>query len=198
MAANCPIPEATAGSRRTAARVTRGAISLSSSSHFPLMPYSKIVNPVALPPGRARLVDEAGAHRVDDQHEHDRHDAGRLQQRRHGYGASTGQDDVRCERDQFRRVSANVVGIGRWPSGCRSAHCGHRSSPIAAGPAGTPRGGPAIPDRPRLTAMSTPIRRTRSGSCARTPSGHATAAPPSPAMNSLRRTSPLTDQAEAS
>ena len=44
-----------AGSRRTAARVTRGAISLSSSSHFPLMRYSKIVKPVALPPGRARL-----------------------------------------------------------------------------------------------------------------------------------------------
>ena len=34
MAANWPIPEATAGSRRTAARVTPGAISLSSSSHF--------------------------------------------------------------------------------------------------------------------------------------------------------------------
>ena len=39
----------------TAARVTLGAICLSSSSHFPLMPYSNGVNPVALPPGRARL-----------------------------------------------------------------------------------------------------------------------------------------------
>src|SRR6266446_1121160 len=39
----------------TAARVTRGAISLSSSSHFTLMPYSNTVKPVALPPGRARL-----------------------------------------------------------------------------------------------------------------------------------------------
>jgi hypothetical protein len=36
-----PAPEAIVGSRRTAARVTRGAISLSSSSHFALMPYSK-------------------------------------------------------------------------------------------------------------------------------------------------------------
>src|SRR6516165_7612494 len=44
-----------AGSRRTATRVTPGAISLSSSSHFALKPYSKLVNPVALPPGRARL-----------------------------------------------------------------------------------------------------------------------------------------------
>jgi hypothetical protein len=39
-APNCPIQDAMAGSRRTAARVTRGAISLSNSSHFPLMPYS--------------------------------------------------------------------------------------------------------------------------------------------------------------
>jgi hypothetical protein len=33
-----------------------GAISLSSSSHFPLMPYSNAVNPVALPPGCAKLA----------------------------------------------------------------------------------------------------------------------------------------------
>src|SRR5262249_40110247 len=56
IAPNCPIPEATAGSRSTATRVTRGAISLSTSSHFPLMPYSKIMKPVALPPGSARLA----------------------------------------------------------------------------------------------------------------------------------------------
>ena len=55
-APNCPIPEAMAGSRSTAARVMLGAICLSSSSHFPLMPYSNVVNPVALPPGRARLA----------------------------------------------------------------------------------------------------------------------------------------------
>jgi hypothetical protein len=42
-------------SRNTAARVIRGAISLSSSSHFPLVLNSNSVNPVALPPGRARL-----------------------------------------------------------------------------------------------------------------------------------------------
>ena len=44
-----------AGSRRTAARVTPGAICLSSSSHFPLKLYSNCMKPVALPPGRARL-----------------------------------------------------------------------------------------------------------------------------------------------
>ena len=53
--ANWPIPAAMAGSRRTAARVTPGAISLSSSSHFAAKPYSNIIKPVALPPGRDRL-----------------------------------------------------------------------------------------------------------------------------------------------
>ena len=56
IAPNWPLPEATVGSRRTATRVTLGAICLSSSSHLPLMPYSRFANPVALPPGRARLA----------------------------------------------------------------------------------------------------------------------------------------------
>src|SRR5262249_23659632 len=55
MAANWPGPAASAGSRRTPARRTLGAISFSSSSHFALKLYSNEVNPVALPPGRARL-----------------------------------------------------------------------------------------------------------------------------------------------
>jgi hypothetical protein len=40
----------------TATRVTLGAISLSSSSDFPLMLNSRAVKPVALPPGRAKLA----------------------------------------------------------------------------------------------------------------------------------------------
>ena len=55
IAPNWPVPEGMEASRRTAARVMRGASSLSSSSHFPLRPYSNCKNPVALPPGRARL-----------------------------------------------------------------------------------------------------------------------------------------------
>src|SRR5262249_46086044 len=43
------------GIANTTARITPGAICLSSSSHLPPMPYSNDVNPVALPPGRARL-----------------------------------------------------------------------------------------------------------------------------------------------
>jgi hypothetical protein len=56
IAPNWPIPPGTVASRSIAARDTRGAISLSSSSHFALMPNSNWVNPVALPPGRAKLT----------------------------------------------------------------------------------------------------------------------------------------------
>ena len=55
IAANWAVPAVKVGSRRTATRVTPGATSLSNCSHFPLRPYSKLVNPVALPPGRAKL-----------------------------------------------------------------------------------------------------------------------------------------------
>src|SRR5262249_16037340 len=55
MPPNCPGPAAVARVRRPAARFTPGAISLSSSSHFALKPISKLINPVTLPPGRARL-----------------------------------------------------------------------------------------------------------------------------------------------
>src|SRR5262249_61572649 len=79
------------GSRRIAARAMRGAISLSSSRYFPLVPYSILVKPVVL------------------------HGAARLEQRPHAR-AARGQDDVRGERDQFRRVSATAVGIGRAPT----------------------------------------------------------------------------------
>jgi hypothetical protein len=47
MAPSWPDPAGVIGLRMTAARVTPGAISLSSSSHFPLMPNSNCVNPVA-------------------------------------------------------------------------------------------------------------------------------------------------------
>ena len=43
------------GTRMTTTRLTLGAISFSSSNHFALMPYSKLIKPVAFPPGRARL-----------------------------------------------------------------------------------------------------------------------------------------------
>src|SRR6516162_7315676 len=54
--ANWPIPAVRLGSQSTAARVTDGAISLSSSSHFAHKLYSNIIKPVVLPPGRDRLL----------------------------------------------------------------------------------------------------------------------------------------------
>ena len=41
------------------------------------MPYSIMVNPVTLPPGRAKLATKPGADRIDDLHEHNRDGAGR-------------------------------------------------------------------------------------------------------------------------
>ena len=62
-----------------------------------------------------QAFDEAGADRIGDDREHDRHRAGRLQQRPHGR-AARGQDHVRRERGQFRRVFANVVGAACGPA----------------------------------------------------------------------------------
>src|SRR5262249_7649025 len=56
MTANWPVPEVSAASRNTAARITPGATCLSSSSHFALRLYSNCMKPVALPPGRDRLL----------------------------------------------------------------------------------------------------------------------------------------------
>src|SRR5262245_46871359 len=62
-----------------------------------------------------QALDEACADGIGDIHEHDRHGAGRALQLSRGRGA-TGQDNVRRERDQFRRESANAVGIARTPA----------------------------------------------------------------------------------
>src|SRR6516165_1586007 len=109
-------PDAMADSRRTAARVTRGAISLSSSSHFAAMLYSHTKKPVAFAARPCQAIDVARADRIGDACEYDRHSAGRLQQWC-DRGAGICQDDVRRERDQFRRVFANSVGIGDAPAG---------------------------------------------------------------------------------
>ena len=86
MAPNRPIPADKVGSRMTATRVTPGAISLSSSSHLPPMPYSRSETR-GVAAGARKALDKAGAYRIGDQHEHDRHAAGRLDQRRQGRDA---------------------------------------------------------------------------------------------------------------
>jgi hypothetical protein len=70
---------------------------------------------VALPPWTRHALDKACADRVAGIREHDRHRAGRLLQRRHGR-ATTTQDDIRLERDQFRGVAAKAVGIAQTPA----------------------------------------------------------------------------------
>ena len=168
----------------TAARVTRRDLleQLQPFAADAVFEHSKAGGVAARP---RQAVDEAGADRVGDTHEHDRHSAGRLLQQPQPWRAS-GQDDVGRERDQFRRVLANALASSPAPSGSRSARCGRRSSPVPAGPAGTPRCGPVLPDRPRRGSSSTPMRRIRSACCARAASGHAAAAPPSSVMNSRR------------
>src|SRR5215831_17772604 len=109
-----PVPEAIAASRMTAARVTRGAISLSSSSHFALIPYSNVVKPMTLPPGRAKLstkpaptgsgvcVNTIGTLRVACSN-----------------GGTTAPPAARMtsgQRDQFRRIFAKAVGIAGPPA----------------------------------------------------------------------------------
>src|SRR6516162_401043 len=116
MAANWAGPEASAGSRSTPARVTVGAISLSSSSHFALSPYSNEVNPVALPPGRAKLSTKpapTGSGTITNTIVHAARD---LQHRRRPRIAGD-EDDIRRERDQFRRISAKTIGLAASPAG---------------------------------------------------------------------------------
>src|ERR1700704_524684 len=114
IAPHIPMPDAIAGSRRTATRDKRGAISLSTSSNFPPMLYSNTVKPVVLPPGRARLATKPPDW-IGDRHEHDRNRAGYLLQRRYAWGAHA-QDDVGCKRDQFRRAFADAIGVGSAPA----------------------------------------------------------------------------------
>ena len=158
-------------SRRTATRVTRGAISLSSSSHFPLMPYSNEdeAGDVAAWPRQA--VDKAGADRVGDIREHDRHGAGRLQQCRHGSGCRS----ARMTSGASATNSAAYLRSGRHrraPAIVDPHVAADRSSPIPADPAGMPQCGPAHSGSSAATVMSTPMRRIRSRCCARAASGH--------------------------
>src|SRR5262245_62373290 len=53
------------GCTMIAARLTEGAISLSSSSHLPAIEGSKLVNPVTLPPGARVAGRDAAPHGTD-------------------------------------------------------------------------------------------------------------------------------------
>ena len=183
MTANWPVPGAYAGSRRTASSRHVRRDLLEQFQPFPGHAEFELHEAGGVAARPRQAVDEAGGDRIDEMG---------TRSERCGSPAATapwsrrrGQDHVRCERGQFRRVLANVVRHRRRPGGCRSARCGRWSSPIAASPAGTPRHGPEFRIVRGRGPVSTPMRRTRSGCCARAASGHA-AAPPRTVMKSRR------------
>src|SRR5215471_14633076 len=115
IAAKPPEPAGTAGSRTTATRFTPGAISLSSSSHLPLMLNSKDAKSCDVGARSRQALDPAAADRIDRRHEHNRHGAACLLQRAHDR-AGRSQDDIRRERDQLRGVSAKAIEIAGAPA----------------------------------------------------------------------------------
>ena len=107
-------------SRRTNTRVTPGAISLSSSSHFAAMPY-RVGKAGGIAARVRQAVDEAGTDRVGDDGEHDRNGARRLQQRRHGPRLTVPRM-TSGETATSPRVSAQIMGVGSGQNGNRSGH----------------------------------------------------------------------------
>ena len=126
----------------------------------------------------------AAANRIGDHRKHDRNGAGRLLQRRRLRGGR-GQDDIRRERHQLRRIVAGGIVAEAPASG----------DPYVAtlGPTQLlqrlqERGDAGL--RLRIVsglAHKHPERRTRSGCWAPAVSGHAAAAPARLMMNSRRR-----------
>ena len=150
MMAHCPTP-AGPGSRRTPTRVTRGAISLSSSSHFAAQAVFELDEAGGIAARPRQALDKAVADRIDSLGEHDRHGAARLLQRHHGR-ADAGQDHIRAKRDQFHRIPAHSARCRPRSSGCRSERCGRPPNPLPAALAGMPQSGPALPVRRRPCA----------------------------------------------
>ncbi len=166
--------------------VMRGAISLSNPSHFPLIEDSKFVNPVILPPGCAKFATKPLP-----------------------IGSETVVNTIGMVR--VSDLSTAVAGVERakMTSGCSSTSSLANVRMRPASPAAQRQSIltllPSVQrDRlsPSLMALawdcpsgslsastiSTPIRLTRSGCCARATSGHASAAaaPPRSVMNSRR------------
>jgi len=92
-----------------------GAISLSSSSHFPADAVFERGEPGGVAARLRQARDEPCADRIDDIREHDRRAAACLLQRGHAC-AGRGQNDVRRKSNQFSRVCAIAVRIARRPA----------------------------------------------------------------------------------
>src|SRR5258708_27898253 len=115
IAANWPIPAAMVGSRKIAARVTLGAISLSSSSHLAASAYSKMTKPGGIAARPRHACDEPRADRINDADKYDGHSAARLLQGRDCLGG-IGQYNVRPKRDQFCRVLVKKIANASPPA----------------------------------------------------------------------------------
>jgi hypothetical protein len=182
MTANWPIPAVVAGSRRIAARLTLGDL------FEQLQPFAAQIVFEHAEAGRVaararEALDEPGTDRVGKHRKYDRHGTRCLQQRSHARRARS-EDHVGRKRDQFCRVSAYLGGIACRPAGV-NAHIAALCPAQLLQPlneCSVALVGKLIVDR-----EITPIRRMRSGCCARTESGHA-AAPPSSDMNARRLT----------
>src|SRR6516225_3029854 len=108
---------AVVGLNRIATLATRGATSLSSSTHLPDIVGSVTINPVALPPSRGKFRDEAAPDRIGGDRENDRNGTCLFQQR-HRAGRALRQDQVRLVRDELLGESRHRLHVA-W---CRPAN----------------------------------------------------------------------------
>ena len=171
------------GLNRSATRLTLGAISLRISSHFPPIDGSKLVRPVMLPPGFAKLATKPSP-----------------------IGSETCTKTIGIEAVSGRRTAKVGVLVAKRMSGdfptSSLANARIRSTSPAAQrysscrlrPSSHPSSWSCSKNALRLAChsgslsaltVSTPIRFARSVCCARAASGQA-AAPPSSEMNSRR------------
>src|SRR5262245_28473465 len=114
IAPSCPLPAAMVVSPKIAARVTRGPIS-EQLYPFPAEAVFEKDKSGGIAARPRQILDKAGTDRVDGDREHNRDGTGQSQQRPHGCAAGS-QNDVRCEGDQFRRISADALLIAGRPA----------------------------------------------------------------------------------
>src|SRR5262245_48566718 len=109
IAPNWPILEVDVGSRMTPTRVTFGAISLSSSSHFASISY-ECREPGHVAARLRQAGNKASTDGIGNLRKYDRHSAGRLLQCGHRWSGA-GKDDVRGQCHQFCCSFPQIAGL---------------------------------------------------------------------------------------
>ena len=177
-----------AGSRRTAARVTRGAICFEQLQPFRAHAVFELDEAGGVAARPRQAVDEAGADRIGDDARTRSARCGSPAATAPAVAAASGQDDVRRERQPIPPRICECARHRPRPSDSRSARCGPRSSPIAPAPAGKPRCGPVFRIVRRPGCRARRCAASRSPCCARAASGQARFPPRRrPAMMNSRR-----------